>query len=79
MSGDPVRRKNPDGDKAPAELFSTHELLDFGVLAERLGFGAAAVSDRLQSWRDTTGRAPNCFVSRRHAHRSASGQLTPGR
>jgi coenzyme F420-dependent glucose-6-phosphate dehydrogenase len=49
------------GYKASAEQFGTRELLDYALLAERLGFDIVAVSDHFQPWRHTTGRAPLVF------------------
>jgi coenzyme F420-dependent glucose-6-phosphate dehydrogenase len=46
------------GYKASAEQFGTRELLDYALLAERLGFDIVAVSDHFQPWRHTTGHAP---------------------
>lgn len=46
------------GYKASAEQFGPRELLDHGVLAERLGFDLVAVSDHFQPWRHTGGHAP---------------------
>jgi coenzyme F420-dependent glucose-6-phosphate dehydrogenase len=46
------------GYKASAEQFAPRELLDYGVLAERLGFDTVAVSDHFQPWRHTGGHAP---------------------
>jgi coenzyme F420-dependent glucose-6-phosphate dehydrogenase len=49
------------GYKASAEQFGTRELLDYALLAERLGFDIVAVSDHFQPWRHTTGHAPLVF------------------
>ncbi|MGH6878349.1 MAG: glucose-6-phosphate dehydrogenase (coenzyme-F420) [Rhizomicrobium sp.] len=46
------------GYKASAEQFGPNELLDFGILAERLGFDSVFVSDHFQPWRHTGGHAP---------------------
>src|SRR5437764_9644771 len=46
------------GYKASAEQFGLRELLDFSVLAERLGFDSVFVSDHFQPWRHTGGHAP---------------------
>jgi coenzyme F420-dependent glucose-6-phosphate dehydrogenase len=46
------------GYKASAEQFGTRELLEFSLLAERLGLDTVAVSDHFQPWRHSTGRAP---------------------
>jgi coenzyme F420-dependent glucose-6-phosphate dehydrogenase len=50
------------GYKASAEQFGPRELLDFSVLAERLGFDTVAVSDHFQPWRHSTGHAPSSLV-----------------
>ncbi|HTT81950.1 MAG TPA: glucose-6-phosphate dehydrogenase (coenzyme-F420) [Rhizomicrobium sp.] len=46
------------GYKASAEQFGPRELLDFGVLAEQLGFDSVFVSDHFQPWRHKGGHAP---------------------
>jgi len=46
------------GYKASAEQFGPRELLDFGILAERLGFDSIFVSDHFQPWRHKGGHAP---------------------
>ena len=46
------------GYKASAEQFGPTELLEFSVLAERLGFDSIAVSDHFQPWRHHGGHAP---------------------
>jgi coenzyme F420-dependent glucose-6-phosphate dehydrogenase len=46
------------GYKASAEQFGPNTLLDFGMLAERLGFDSVFVSDHFQPWRHTGGHAP---------------------
>jgi len=46
------------GYKASAEQFGPAELLEFGVLAEQLGYDSAFISDHFQSWRHTGGHAP---------------------
>jgi len=46
------------GYKASAEQFGPRELLDFSVLAEKLGFDSVFVSDHFQPWRHTGGHAP---------------------
>src|SRR5439155_6337640 len=43
------------GNKASAEQFGPRELLDYSVLAERLGIGIVAVSDHFQPWRHQGG------------------------
>jgi coenzyme F420-dependent glucose-6-phosphate dehydrogenase len=50
------------GYKASAEQFGPSELLDFSVLAERLGFDSVFISDHFQPWRHTGGHAPMCFA-----------------
>jgi coenzyme F420-dependent glucose-6-phosphate dehydrogenase len=50
------------GYKASAEQFGPRELLDYSVLAERLGLDSVAVSDHFQPWRHRAGRAPNALV-----------------
>nr|WP_202805628.1 TIGR03557 family F420-dependent LLM class oxidoreductase [Actinopolymorpha alba] len=62
MSGcDGEGRSVKYGYKASAEQFGTRELLDYALLAERLGFDLVAVSDHFQPWRHTSGRAPLVF------------------
>ncbi len=46
------------GYKASAEQFGPRELLDFGILAEQLGFDSVFVSDHFQPWRHRGGHAP---------------------
>ena len=46
------------GYKASAEQFRPKELLDYAVLAEKLGFDSVFVSDHFQPWRHTGGHAP---------------------
>jgi coenzyme F420-dependent glucose-6-phosphate dehydrogenase len=46
------------GYKASAEQFAPRELLDFGVLAERVGLDSVLVSDHFQPWRHHGGHAP---------------------
>ena len=50
------------GYKASAEQFAPGELLEFAVLAERLGLDTVATSDHFQPWRHTGGHSPNAFV-----------------
>src|SRR5580658_9529944 len=46
------------GYKASAEQFGPQELLQYGVLAERLGLDSVWISDHFQPWRHTGGHAP---------------------
>ena len=46
------------GYKASAEQFGPRELLDFSVLAERVGLQIVAVSDHFQPWRHHGGHGP---------------------
>ena len=46
------------GYKASAEQFAPQQLLDFGVLAEKVGFDSVFISDHLQPWRHECGHAP---------------------
>jgi coenzyme F420-dependent glucose-6-phosphate dehydrogenase len=46
------------GYKASAEQFDPRTLLEYSVLAERLGFDSVFISDHLQPWRHTGGHAP---------------------
>jgi coenzyme F420-dependent glucose-6-phosphate dehydrogenase len=46
------------GYKASAEQFGPNELLDYSILAERLGFDTVFISDHFQPWRHTGGHAP---------------------
>jgi coenzyme F420-dependent glucose-6-phosphate dehydrogenase len=49
------------GYKASAEQFGPGELLEFGCLAEELGFDSVFVSDHFQPWRHTGGHAPSAL------------------
>jgi coenzyme F420-dependent glucose-6-phosphate dehydrogenase len=46
------------GYKASSEQFAARPLLDYSLLAERLGFDTVAVADHFQPWRHTGGQAP---------------------
>lgn len=46
------------GYKASAEQFAPTELLDYGVLAEKVGMDSVWISDHFQPWRHTGGHAP---------------------
>jgi coenzyme F420-dependent glucose-6-phosphate dehydrogenase len=46
------------GYKASAEQFAPRELIDYSVLAERVGFEIVAVSDHFQPWRHHGGHSP---------------------
>jgi coenzyme F420-dependent glucose-6-phosphate dehydrogenase len=46
------------GYKASAEQFGPTELLEYGVLAERVGLDSVWVSDHFQPWRHSGGHAP---------------------
>jgi coenzyme F420-dependent glucose-6-phosphate dehydrogenase len=50
------------GYKASAEQFGPRELLDFGILAEEVGFDSVVISDHFQPWRHTGGHAPFSFA-----------------
>jgi coenzyme F420-dependent glucose-6-phosphate dehydrogenase len=50
------------GYKASAEQFGPSELLEFGCLAEQVGFDSVFVSDHFQPWRHTGGHAPFSFA-----------------
>ena len=50
------------GYKASAEQFAPAQLLDFGVLAEEMGFDSCFISDHFQPWKHTGGHAPNSLV-----------------
>ena len=50
------------GYKASAEQFSPRQLLEFGCLAETLGFDSVFISDHFQPWRHTGGHAPFSFA-----------------
>lgn len=50
------------GYKASAEQFGPRELLDFGILAEEVGFDSVVVSDHFQPWRHHGGHAPFSFA-----------------
>ena len=49
------------GYKASAEQFDPRTLLEFSVLAEKVGFDSVFISDHLQPWRHTGGHAPFAF------------------
>jgi coenzyme F420-dependent glucose-6-phosphate dehydrogenase len=46
------------GYKASAEQFGPVELLEYSLMAERLGFDTVAISDHFQPWRHDGGHAP---------------------
>lgn len=46
------------GYKASAEQFDPRTLLEYSVLAEKLGFDSVFISDHLQPWRHSGGHAP---------------------
>jgi coenzyme F420-dependent glucose-6-phosphate dehydrogenase len=46
------------GYKASAEQFDPRTLLEYSVLAEKLGFDSVFISDHLQPWRHAGGHAP---------------------
>jgi coenzyme F420-dependent glucose-6-phosphate dehydrogenase len=46
------------GYKASSEQFAARPLLDYSLLAERLGFDTVAVADHFQPWRHHGGQAP---------------------
>ena len=46
------------GYKASAEQFGPIELLEFSILAEKLGFDSVFVSDHFQSWKHTDAHSP---------------------
>ncbi|MEA2671562.1 MAG: coenzyme F420-dependent glucose-6-phosphate dehydrogenase [Chloroflexota bacterium] len=50
------------GYKASAEQFGPRELLDFGILAEEVGFDSVVISDHFQPWRHSGGHAPFSFA-----------------
>ena len=50
------------GYKASAEQFGPSRLLEFSVLAERVGLDSVAVSDHFQPWRHSSGHAPSSLV-----------------
>jgi coenzyme F420-dependent glucose-6-phosphate dehydrogenase len=50
------------GYKASAEQFGPGELLEFGCIAEQVGFDSVFVSDHFQPWRHTGGHAPFSFA-----------------
>ena len=50
------------GYKASAEQFGPRQLLDYAILADRLGFDAVWTSDHYQPWRHTGGHAPNAIA-----------------
>jgi len=50
------------GYKASAEQFGPRELLDFGIVAEQVGFDSVWVSDHFQPWKHNDGHAPHSFT-----------------
>jgi coenzyme F420-dependent glucose-6-phosphate dehydrogenase len=50
------------GYKASAEQFGPRQLLEFSVLAERVGFDSIFVSDHFQPWKHTDGHAPSALA-----------------
>ena len=50
------------GYKASAEQFGPQDLLDYAVLADRLGYDSVWTSDHYQPWRHTDGHAPNAIA-----------------
>jgi len=50
------------GYKASAEQFGASELLEYGVLAEKVGLESVWISDHFQPWRHTGGQAPFSLV-----------------
>lgn len=46
------------GYKASAEQFSPRQLLDFSLIAERVGFDSVFISDHYQPWRHSGGHSP---------------------
>ena len=50
------------GYKASAEQFAPAKLLEFGILAEEVGFDSCFISDHFQPWKHTDGHAPNSLV-----------------
>ena len=46
------------GYKASAEQFAPNELLDYALLAEKVGMDSVWISDHFQPWRHTGGHAP---------------------
>jgi coenzyme F420-dependent glucose-6-phosphate dehydrogenase len=49
------------GYKASAEQFGPRELLDYSILAEKLGLETIAISDHFQPWRHKGGHTPAVF------------------
>jgi coenzyme F420-dependent glucose-6-phosphate dehydrogenase len=50
------------GYKASAEQFGPRQLLDYTVLADKLGYDSVWTSDHYQPWRHTDGHAPNALA-----------------
>jgi coenzyme F420-dependent glucose-6-phosphate dehydrogenase len=46
------------GYKASSEQFAPNELLEYGLLAEKVGLDSVWISDHFQPWRHTGGHAP---------------------
>jgi coenzyme F420-dependent glucose-6-phosphate dehydrogenase len=71
------------GYKASAEQFGPGELLEYAMLAERLGLDSIALSDHFQPWRHRDGHAPAALPwlgtagARTDAARIGTSVLTP--
>ncbi len=50
------------GYKASAEQFGPRDLLDFGIVAEEVGFDSVWVSDHFQPWKHNDGHAPHSLT-----------------
>lgn len=50
------------GYKASTEQFGPRELVEFSVIAEKVGFNSVAVSDHFQPWNHRKGHAPYSFT-----------------
>jgi coenzyme F420-dependent glucose-6-phosphate dehydrogenase len=71
------------GYKASAEQFGPRELLEYGVIAEEVGFDSVVISDHFQPWRHTDGHSPYSFawmaalVERTSTARIGTSVVTP--
>jgi coenzyme F420-dependent glucose-6-phosphate dehydrogenase len=80
---DSILRAMRYGYKASAEQFGPSELLEYAMLAERLGLDSIALSDHFQPWRHRGGHAPAALPwlgtagARTEAARIGTSVLTP--
>ncbi|WP_225753442.1 glucose-6-phosphate dehydrogenase (coenzyme-F420) [Actinotalea sp. Marseille-Q4924] len=71
------------GYKASAEQFAPRELMDYSIMAEKVGFDSVFISDHLQPWRHTGGHAPaalpwlGALIERTERVKVGTSVLTP--